>query len=205
METKRKISIAAFATIMGTAMFLAGFYANEAIRPPWNYSYVNKTNVGFGLGKYEFHYYYNGIYQGHHDANITDIGLSWFDNRSMGFGNNATLTMIVVGLSNSSANYGADTTHITWIFNDTAGQGNGLGRKTLTANNVTWSPTTKGSSNYTAKFYPQESINNVRKVFLAIRSDTAYKCFVAVDVLTPTRNVIASDVLTIVIVKTVGR
>lgn len=196
----KRNGLIAFAIVMTVAVFFAGFYTNQAIRPPWNYQYENTTNLGIGANKLQIYYYYNGIYQGHHDANITSIGLSWFGNRSAGVGNNNTLTDLHIFLSNSSANCGSTTTHIQWIFNDTAGQGNGLGVKTLTGSNVTWW-TTPGKMNYTAKFYPLESVNNVRKVAIAIRSDTVYNNWVAIDVLTPTRNVIASDVLTIVIVK----
>lgn len=203
MENKRKAIIAFVAIMCFAIAFTAGFYTNQAIRPPQNYDYVNSANVGIGLNKIQIYYYLNGIYQGHHDANITDTGKSWLVNRSIGLGNNNTLTDVNVFLSNSSANLGATTTHISWIFNNTAGQGNGLGVKTLTISNMTWW-TTAGKLNYTAKFYPLESINNVRKVALAIRSNTVYNCWVAVDVLTPTRNVIVGDVLTIVIVKTMS-
>lgn len=155
------------------------------------------THIDFGVGTNKLPiidvYDYVGIdgvlyYVGHHDANKTSIGLDWLVNRTTGFGNNASQTMIYVGWSNSTENCGASTTHISWIFNDTNGQGNGLGIKTLTSANWTrW--TTYGKFNLTAKAYCVDTtaINNIRKVFISFKA-AHYNCFIAVDVISPVIN-----------------
>jgi hypothetical protein len=130
----------------------------------------------------------------HHDANKTNNGLDWLVNRTTGFGNNASQTMIYVGWSNSSANCIATTTHISWIFNNSAGQGNGLAIKTLTASNWTrWA--TYGKFNLTARAYAAETISGIKKVFLAFKS-AVYNCFVAIDIVTPTINLPSGSVIT---------
>lgn len=129
----------------------------------------------------------------HHDANKTNVGLDWLVNRTLGFGNNASQTMVYIGWSNSTENYGATTTHVRWVFNDTAGQGNGLGIKTLTdANWTRWA--TYGKFNLTAKAYASEIINGICKVFLAFDTGV-YNNFVAIDIITPTINLPSASII----------
>jgi hypothetical protein len=131
----------------------------------------------------------------HHDANKTNNGLDWLTNKTTGFGNNATLNMIYIGWSNSTANIGLTSTHLSWIFNDTAHQGNGLGRKTLTVSNRTrWS--TYGKFNLTAKAYNAEVISGICKTFLAFHATSTYNCFMAVDIITPIVNLPAGSSIT---------
>jgi hypothetical protein len=202
MEKTKKITVGIFATLMLVAGFFTGFYVNQAIRPQMNQTYVNIGGLALGVGKIQCYYYLNGVFMGHNDANITNQGKDQLRNKTIPGTMNYEYNWTVVGLSNSTLNYGATTTHVCWIFNDTAGQGNGLGRKTLTIDNVTLGTT--GKWNLTAKYYPQESINNVCKVFLAWRSDTTYNCYIAIDNLTPIRDVVVGDTLTLIFVNTLA-
>jgi hypothetical protein len=129
----------------------------------------------------------------HHDANKTNVGLDWLVNRTIGFGNNASQTMVYVGWSNSTANCGATTTHLSNVFNDSAGEGDGLGIKTLVAANWTrW--TTYGKFNMTAKAYAAETITGIVKVFIAFNTGVYYN-YVAIDVITPLINLPSGSII----------